>query len=72
MKKVTRLFMNVKAEQDWLASQKGWMLVYTNGLRYIFEACSSEYNYEYIYFDKSKKELDYRQHCFTNVVLSFS
>jgi hypothetical protein len=57
MKKVMKLFMNLKTEQDWLAQQKGWKLVYTNGLRYEFEECACEYNYEYIYFDKSKKEL---------------
>lgn len=57
MKKVLKLFMNIKTEQNWLAQQKGWRLVYTNGLRYIFEECACEYNYEYIYFDKSKKEL---------------
>lgn len=58
MKKVTKLFMNIKAEQDWLAYQKGWKLIHTNGVRYTFVESSSEYNYEYMYFDKSKKELD--------------
>lgn len=58
MKKVTKLFMNIKAKQDWLAYQKGWKLIHTNGVRYTFVESSSEYNYEYMYFDKSKKELD--------------
>ncbi|MDF2613969.1 MAG: hypothetical protein K0S71_1755 [Clostridia bacterium] len=58
MRKITKLFINIKTEQDWLARQKGWKLVKTNGVRYIFEECSCEYNYEYIYFDKSKKELE--------------
>lgn len=58
MKKITKLFANIKAEENWLALQKGWKLIYTNGIRYTFEECSCEYNYEYIFFDKSKKELD--------------
>ena len=58
MKKTTKLFANIKTEEDWLAQQKGWKLIYTNGIRYTFEESSCEYNYEYIYFDKSKKELD--------------
>jgi hypothetical protein len=57
MKKI-KLFMNVKAEQNWLASQKGWKLVSTNGISYIFEKCSHDYNYEYVFFNKNKKELD--------------
>jgi hypothetical protein len=58
MKKLTKLFTNIKTEENWLALQKGWRLIYTNGIRYTFEECSYEYNYEYIFFDKSKKELD--------------
>jgi hypothetical protein len=58
MKKVTKLFTNIKTEENWLTLQKGWKLIYTNGIRYTFEECSCEYNYEYIYFDKSKKELE--------------
>lgn len=58
MKKVIKLFSNIKKEQEWLASQKGWKLVKTNGIRYTFEESSLEYDYEYIFFDKSKKELD--------------
>lgn len=58
MKKIIKLFTNIKTEENWLALQKGWKLIHTNGLRYIFEECSCEYNYEYIYFDKSKKQLD--------------
>ncbi|MCM0648911.1 DUF2812 domain-containing protein [Clostridium swellfunianum] len=58
MKKITKLFTNIKAEETWLAQQKGWKLVYTNGIRYTFEESCCIYNYEYIYFDKSKKELD--------------
>jgi len=56
MKKI-KLFMDVKAEQDWLSMQRGWKLVNTNGIRYLFEECTYKYNYEYIFFDKSKKEL---------------
>jgi hypothetical protein len=58
MKKITKLFTNIKTEENWLTLQKGWKLIYTNGIRYTFEECSCEYNYEYIYFDKSKNELD--------------
>ncbi len=58
MKKVTKLFLDTKKEQNWLAQQKGWKLVHTNGIRYLFEESSCDFNYEYIYFDKSKKELD--------------
>ena len=58
MKKVTKLFINIKNEQEWLAQQKGWKLVHSNGIRYTFEESFCEYNYEYIYFDKRKKELD--------------
>jgi hypothetical protein len=58
MKKITKLFTNIKVEENWLTLQKGWKLIYTNGIRYTFEECSCEYNYEYVYFDKSKKELD--------------
>ncbi len=57
MKKIIKLFMNVKKEQDWLSKQSGWKLVNTNGIRYIFEECTCNYNYEYIFFGKSKKEL---------------
>lgn len=55
---MTKFFTNIKAEENWLAQQKGWKLIYTNGIRYTFEESCCEYNYEYIYFDKSKKELD--------------
>jgi len=58
MKKIIKLFANIKTEQDWLAKQKSWKLVHTNGICYTFEACACDYNYEYIFFDKSKKELD--------------
>jgi hypothetical protein len=58
MKKITKLFTNIRNEENWLNKQKGWKLIYTNGIRYTFEECSCEYNYEYIYFDKSKRELD--------------
>lgn len=57
MKKIIKLFINIKSEQDWLAKQKGLKLIKTNGLLYTFEESSCEYNYEYIYFEKSKKEL---------------
>jgi hypothetical protein len=58
MKKITKLFTNIRTEENWLALQKGWKLTYTNGIRYTFEESSCEYNYEYVYFDKSKKELE--------------
>ena len=58
MKNITKLFTNIKTEENWLAMQKGWKLIYTNGIRYTFEECSCDYNYEYIYFNKSKRELD--------------
>lgn len=58
MKKVTKIFFNIKKEQEWLSQQKGLKLVYTNGIRYKFEECHCDFNYEYIYFNKSKKELD--------------
>lgn len=57
MRKVIRLFSDIKAEQEWLSRQKGWRLVKTNGIRYIFEESESEYTYEYVYFEKSRKEL---------------
>lgn len=58
MKSVIKLFSNMKKEQEWLADQAGWKLVKTNGIRYIFEESDRRYYYEYIYFEKSKKELD--------------
>jgi|GEM_PF-1250107 Protein of unknown function (DUF2812). len=58
MKKVIRLFSDVKAEQDWLSGQTGWKLTGTNGIRYIFEQSGNRYTYEYVYFEKSRKELD--------------
>jgi hypothetical protein len=57
MKKVTKVFFNIKKEQEWLSRQKGWKLIYTNGIRYTFEESYCNYNYEYIYFIKSKKEV---------------
>lgn len=58
MRKVIKCFLNIKNEQDWLTRQTGWKLVKTNGIFYTFEESNCEYNYEYIYFDKSKRELD--------------
>ena len=57
MKKVFKLFFDIRKEQDWLAAQEGWKLVKTNGFRYVFEESENRYCYEYIYFEKSKKEL---------------
>jgi len=58
MKKAFRLFFDIRREQAWLASQIGWRLVKTNGIRYIFEKSENRYFYEYVYFEKSRKELD--------------
>lgn len=57
MKKI-KFFMNPQKEQEWLKAQKGFRLVTTNGMRYIFEETDKEYNYEYIYFVKTKYELE--------------
>ncbi len=57
MRTIVKLFINIKNEEKWLARQTGWKLVHTDGIRYKFEESTSEYNYEYIYFIKSKKEL---------------
>lgn len=57
-KKIFKMFFDIRKEQDWLASMKGWKLVRTNGVRYEFEESGSDYVYEYVYFEKSKKELD--------------
>ena len=57
MKKVIKLFSDTRAEQEWLSRQTGWKLVKTNGLRYVFEESENEYAYEYVYFEKSRKEL---------------
>lgn len=58
MRKVIKMFFNIRKEQEWLAEQVGWRLVKTNGIRYIFEESENRYAYEYVYFEKSKKELD--------------
>lgn len=57
MNKVTKIFFDIKKEQQWLASQKGWKLIKTNGLSYTFEKSDIDYVYEYAFFEKSKKEL---------------
>ncbi len=57
MRTIIKLFVNIKKEENWLAHQKGWRLVYTDGIRYKFEESSCDYNYEYVYFIKSKKEV---------------
>ena len=57
MRKVIKLFSDIRKEQEWLSEQVGWKLVKTNGIRYVFEQSDRRYNYEYIYFEKSKKEL---------------
>ena len=53
-----KFFIDVKKEEEWLANQKGCKLVHTNGIIYKFEECHGEYNYEYIFFEKSKNELE--------------
>ncbi len=58
MKRVIKLFLDIKKEQEWLAAQEGWRLVKTNGFRYVFEESENRYTYEYVYFEKSRKELD--------------
>jgi len=58
MKKVFKIFFDIRKEQAWLADQVGWKLVKTNGIQYTFEQSESQYAYEYVYFEKSKKELD--------------
>lgn len=57
MKKVFKIFLDIRKELDWLAQQKGWKLVHTYGARYTFVESDCDYNYEYIFFRKSKKEL---------------
>lgn len=58
MKKVIKFFFNLKTELEWLENQKGWMLVETNGIKYSFVESSHEHHYEYVYFEKSSRELD--------------
>lgn len=58
MRKVIKLFSDIRKEQEWLSDQIGWKLVKTNGIRYVFEESDREYAYEYVYFEKSKKELN--------------
>ncbi len=58
MKKVVKLFFDIQKEQDWLAAQEGWRLIKTNGFSYTFEESENRYYYEYIYFEKSRKEQD--------------
>ncbi len=57
MKKVIKLFLNIRKELDWLEQRKGWKLIHTNGIRYTFVESDCDYNYEYVFFRKSKKEL---------------
>ena len=42
-------------EQEWLAAQKGWKLTSINGISYVFEESNCDYTYEFVYFDKGKK-----------------
>jgi hypothetical protein len=58
MKKMVKLFVDIKKEQEWLADQAGWKLVKTNGIRYLFEETENQYAYEYVYFERSRKELN--------------
>lgn len=58
MEKLTKLFMNIKKQQEWLSQQKGRKLVHTNGIKYRFEKSFNDYNYEFVYFNKGKKELN--------------
>jgi hypothetical protein len=57
MKKIVKIFFDIKKELEWLSQQKGIKLVHTNGIRYTFDESNCDYNYEYVYFKKSKKEL---------------
>ena len=58
MKKVIKIFVDIKKEEEWLTSQKGYKLVRTDRLIYKFKECHGEYNYEYIYFEKNKNDLE--------------
>lgn len=58
MKRKYDLFFNIKKELEWMTAQKGWKLIKTNGICYTFEESENHYHYEYIYFEKSSKELD--------------
>lgn len=57
MKKVIKFFFDATKELEWLTQQKGWKLIHTNGIRYIFVESNCNYNYEYIYFQKNTNEL---------------
>lgn len=58
MRKVIKLFSDIRKEQSWLSGQTGWKLVKTNGILYTFEESENQYHYEYVYFEKSKRELE--------------
>lgn len=63
MKEVIKIFIDATKELEWLAQQKGWKLVHTNGFRFIFDESECDYNYEYIYFQKNANELvEIRKH----------
>lgn len=58
MRKKTKVFFDTNKEQEWLAAQKGWKLASTNGISYVFEKSDCDYTYEFVYYDKGKKELN--------------
>lgn len=41
-----------------MQQQKGWKLVVVKGLFFIFEESDIEYQYEFVYFQKNKNELE--------------
>jgi hypothetical protein len=57
MKKVYKIFFDATKEIEWLTQQKGWKLVHTNGIQYVFVESDCDYNYEFIYFRKNANEL---------------
>jgi hypothetical protein len=58
VRKINKVFFDINKEQEWLAAQNGWKLVSTNGISYVFEKSEYDYTYEFVYFEKGKKELD--------------
>lgn len=58
MKKVWKLFFDIKTEKNWLSNQVGWKLVHKSGLVYTFEESSLNYHYKYVFFEKNKNELN--------------
>lgn len=58
MKTLRRWFFNLADTEKWLQQQKGWKLVAVKGLFFIFEESDIEYQYEFVYFQKNKNELE--------------